>query len=386
MRKVVKPDYYDDFVCVADKCMFTCCREWKIGVDNATQKRWEKLPYPPEMGKRRGHLCDTICFAEDGAQIKLREDGLCPFLDEQQLCRLVKTYGEGCLSKTCHTFPRESHCYTDVTEYALSAGCPQALCLLWKQEQFKLQQEMMTEDAMENLPRQETNLVAIRDFFLWQIRKETESLPETLKLFFFLMKDLYEREQSGDALPDNPQEIFGEDVLAQVKEAIRQVPASEDDSFYEQNELLLDLAENYRQKHMYSEDLEPIAMRAQAYEEQLPAMEHRMAFAQIWKQHEAQMRLLVAEEIYASLLLPEGDCYSMTMKLQWLTMEYAVIRQWNYLYWDIHGELTEESFTKSVAILFRMTGYSEADIEEYLSDSFASVIWDWGYLALVAGS
>ena len=30
----MKPDYYEDFTCIADRCSFTCCREWKIGVDD----------------------------------------------------------------------------------------------------------------------------------------------------------------------------------------------------------------------------------------------------------------------------------------------------------------------------------------------------------------
>ena len=32
----MKPDYYEDFTCIADRCSFTCCREWKIGVDEDT--------------------------------------------------------------------------------------------------------------------------------------------------------------------------------------------------------------------------------------------------------------------------------------------------------------------------------------------------------------
>lgn len=32
-----KPEYYDEFVCTANKCPFTCCREWKIEVDDETK-------------------------------------------------------------------------------------------------------------------------------------------------------------------------------------------------------------------------------------------------------------------------------------------------------------------------------------------------------------
>ena len=33
--------------------------------------------------------------------------------------------------------------------------------------------------------------------------------------------------------------------------------------------------------------------------------------------------------------------------------------------------------------LTRMTGYSEADIEEYLENSFEEIIWEWGYMNLI---
>ena len=32
-ERKMKPDYYEYFTCIADRCSFTCCREWKIGVD-----------------------------------------------------------------------------------------------------------------------------------------------------------------------------------------------------------------------------------------------------------------------------------------------------------------------------------------------------------------
>ena len=44
---LLKPDYYDDFSCIADKCTISCCREWKINVDDVTYRKW-KAVQPPE--------------------------------------------------------------------------------------------------------------------------------------------------------------------------------------------------------------------------------------------------------------------------------------------------------------------------------------------------
>ena len=43
MMERIKPNYYDRFTCIADKCTFTCCQEWKIA---SGQQR------PTENGKR----------------------------------------------------------------------------------------------------------------------------------------------------------------------------------------------------------------------------------------------------------------------------------------------------------------------------------------------
>ena len=41
-RKKIRPDYYDEFSCIAGQCPITCCQEWKIAVDADTNRRWRK--------------------------------------------------------------------------------------------------------------------------------------------------------------------------------------------------------------------------------------------------------------------------------------------------------------------------------------------------------
>ena len=45
MNKVIdilKITNYDDFKCIADKCKFTCCEGWDIGVEVDTYNKWKK--------------------------------------------------------------------------------------------------------------------------------------------------------------------------------------------------------------------------------------------------------------------------------------------------------------------------------------------------------
>lgn len=47
--KEIRPDYYDEFSCIAGQCPITCCQEWKIAVDADTNCRWKKVLPPDTM-------------------------------------------------------------------------------------------------------------------------------------------------------------------------------------------------------------------------------------------------------------------------------------------------------------------------------------------------
>lgn len=36
--KILKPFYYDDFKCIADKCIDSCCIGWRISIDKESYK------------------------------------------------------------------------------------------------------------------------------------------------------------------------------------------------------------------------------------------------------------------------------------------------------------------------------------------------------------
>ena len=45
--------------------------------------------------------------------------------------------------------------------------------------------------------------------------------------------------------------------------------------------------------------------------------------------------------------------------------------------------LDYETVREYMVVISRMTGYEEEDIRGYLENSFAELIWDWGYFALI---
>ena len=40
----VKPEYYDKFACIADRCEATCCAGWQIVIDEAACERYKSEP------------------------------------------------------------------------------------------------------------------------------------------------------------------------------------------------------------------------------------------------------------------------------------------------------------------------------------------------------
>ena len=106
--KNYQPDYYNNFKCIADKCSITCCQEWKIAVDDATNRKWKKLSADKVSGKS-DNLSSYTCHKDGSLVIQLDEKHRCPFLSKDKLCHLVMTYSDEVLSETCALFPREIH-------------------------------------------------------------------------------------------------------------------------------------------------------------------------------------------------------------------------------------------------------------------------------------
>ena len=77
----------------------------------------------------------------------------------------------------------------------------------------------------------------------------------------------------------------------------------------------------------------------------------------------------------------------MIIKMQWIMIEYTAIRQSLFLWYshNANSPLTYETIREHIVIISRMTGYDDDDIREYLENSFAKLIWDWGYAALIMG-
>ena len=147
----------------------------------------------------------------------------------------------------------------------------------------------------------------------------------------------------------------------------------------------------YQKEQLYQEWLTPLTQQAETLSELLTEPEEELpmqwqAFRTAFAQYEPLMRSYLANEVYSELLSFEDTTKHMLVRLQWLMLQYAAVRQSLFLIWQDSPEaFSYEKVREALVIINRMTGYDEEDIYEYLENSFESLLWDWGYFALLAG-
>ncbi len=116
---VTIPDYYNKFKCIADKCPDNCCIGWEIDVDNDTYEKYNNV-----NGCLGICLKNNIILAEDGNySFKLTDNERCPFLTENNLCKLIIEKGEDFLCDICKEHPRFNNCFGDLRETGIGIGC-----------------------------------------------------------------------------------------------------------------------------------------------------------------------------------------------------------------------------------------------------------------------
>ncbi len=118
--KIITPDYYQNFKCIADRCRHSCCIGWEIEIDPLSMERYQRLP------SIRKHIADGSFVLDDGER--------CPFLNEQGFCRIILEHGEEALCQICADHPRFRNFYSDRIEMGLGLCCEAAAELILSQK------------------------------------------------------------------------------------------------------------------------------------------------------------------------------------------------------------------------------------------------------------
>ena len=140
--RYIKPEYFDDFKCIADKCPDTCCAGWQIVIDEASLERYEE-----EASSFGDTLRDSIDW-QDGVFYH-KENKRCVFLNEQNLCDLYTALGPKSLCDTCRDYPRHTEEFEGLRELSLSLSCPVAAKMILSAKDFPVFIEYETDEPEE---------------------------------------------------------------------------------------------------------------------------------------------------------------------------------------------------------------------------------------------
>lgn len=164
--KLVAPEYYEKFKCIAGKCKHSCCIGWEIDVDSDTLDYYNSIS--GEFGER---LKNNIITEGETAHFCLAENDRCPFLNEKGLCDIIIQLGEEALCQICDDHPRYRNFYSDREEIGVGMSCEAAAMLILAQQ--KKTQLVTLCDAEEVLWDEETEFIKIRGK-LWDILQNRE--------------------------------------------------------------------------------------------------------------------------------------------------------------------------------------------------------------------
>lgn len=127
--KIIVPDYYKSFKCIAGACTDTCCAGWQVDVDDRSYSYYKTID--GAFGERlRSVMIDGKKGAE--GQFRIREDGRCPFLNDNNLCDLYAELGEDALCVTCNQYPRFTTEFGNTRETGIALSCKTAAELILK--------------------------------------------------------------------------------------------------------------------------------------------------------------------------------------------------------------------------------------------------------------
>lgn len=225
MKKLIMQEFAD-FECIGGECPDTCCAGWKVIIDENTHKKYLAVEgaFGDEIRKSIKTDERGICYFE------MQKDSRCPFLNEENLCRVYRTLGPEAMCDTCQNYPRVVYQAGDILFAAISISCPEAgRMILGKTDK---QQYAYDEDPLEMVPDTEDwagfneaihayttihGILQERDFF---VRERLASMI----IYAYQMQELIGKKEPTDPLV----QLFGDPeqyapVIAQVLDGKRAI-------------------------------------------------------------------------------------------------------------------------------------------------------------------
>lgn len=231
--KVCRPDFYKEFQCIGSKCKDTCCALWEIEVDEYSAERYAQHEGPLKEDFRK-----YLVRKEDENYFRLTADKRCPFLNEQNLCRMILTIGEDYICDICREHPRFYHWFGDYTEVGLGLCCEEAGRLLFERTEplkFEVLVDDDADDTIEGADESDTDDTA-------------EGASEGIV-------DFVDDDENDFAWEEDGEEDIWVELLVKARETLIEMLQNRELSLGDRMQQLLAFAENV-QPFLDEEDLE----------------------------------------------------------------------------------------------------------------------------------
>ncbi len=138
--KIIAPDYYNNFKCLAHKCRHNCCIGWEIDIDIDTIQKYKDVTGDFSKRLKAG-------ISNDGGwHFKLDHSERCPFLNDCNLCDIILELGEDMLCQICTDHPRFRNVFDNREEIGLGLCCEAAAKLILS----KSDKTILNEDYDDN--------------------------------------------------------------------------------------------------------------------------------------------------------------------------------------------------------------------------------------------
>lgn len=373
---MLKISGYNDFKCTANKCKFTCCEGWDINIDKDTYERWEKNE------KDSTYLLNGVktkeCNGKEEYFINKETFEKCPFLDCEGLCNIVKSHGEGYLSKTCHSFPRMNNDFGHKRELSLSCACPEVVEIL-----DKIHEKIGMEPKSSNDEEEDLLELKIRESLINIIYEDKFSLDERLLIGFDMLLNILEDESytSEEILLEELEKYSDNEYRKEVAYVYNEIELNRVDSLLEINSLFLDMIENYREVSNLKCILEDISNFAEGANIESLSEEWK-EYKKNFKEFNKLLEKCIVSKIYSNCI--SDDMEDMILSFQLIILEYLLVRYAVFLNYCINDEKIKNEEVKDYIVIFsRIIGNNAEAVLEFLSDGFEDPILEMGYLCFI---
>ena len=330
-----KPQYYDNFTCIADRCPDTCCAGWQIVIDDTSLENYGKIS--GTFGERLQKSIDW----EEG--IFRQNQRRCAFLNQENLCDLYRELGADSLCDTCRMYPRHVEEYEDLREFSLSLSCPVAAeMILGCKEQVRFLEE---EDDVEEQEEEYEDFDIILFDWLEEAREvlleviQDRSLPVSARMLVLLNVSFLSQKALDQGI------LLEMDLRAEVEKAVSE---SRKTGVQKQGEKV------FQNKILLLKDLQKLEVLREEWTELLHRLEKNL-YARGVEDYEA-----LREEFLESVQETSSQ------KKQWEIYEEQLLVFFVYTYFC--GAVYDDMiYTKAVLAVFSVLWIEELWMERWLS-------------------